>query len=143
MIHSRQVGDGLPRPPQLQQDENTMVAKHEDRDAWFKEHEAKFVDALEQSERIDGDPFSPRWKMHQDELTIRERLKVLRKAMGLSAKALGEKLDKRWAILKWESGEAVPSIESAARLVWFFQQKWSDFGLEDLVGECDPSEWSQ
>ena len=46
-----------------------------------------------------------------------ERIAAARKAAGLTQEALGEKLGvSRQAVSKWESGQAVPDLDTVAKL---------------------------
>lgn len=106
----------------------------------------ELVERLESAEVLsEGDsPFAtPRWMMHRLSLSVGQRVKLLRRAMGLTEKDLGNRIGMRWAVQAWEGGKHDPSMEALKRLVWCFRQQWADFGLEDLTGPLGPDNWEE
>ena len=65
-----------------------------------------------------------------------ERIAVARKAAGLTQEALGEKLGvSRQAVIKWESGQAVPDLDTVAKLCLAlgFSADYLLFGREETA----------
>lgn len=69
-----------------------------------------------------------------------ERIASARKAAGLTQEALGEKLGvSRQAVSKWESGQAVPDLDTVAKLCLAlgFSADYLLFGREDAPAPAD------
>ena len=69
-----------------------------------------------------------------------ERVAAARKAAGLTQEALGEKLDvSRQAVSKWESGQAVPDLDTVAKLCLAlgFSADYLLFGREDAPAPAE------
>ena len=72
-----------------------------------------------------------------------ERVAAARKAAGLTQEALGEKLGvSRQAVSKWESGQAVPDLDTVAKLCLAlgFSADYLLFGRETAPAEGAPAE---
>ena len=73
-----------------------------------------------------------------------ERIAVARKAAGLTQETLGEKLGvSRQAVSKWESGQAVPDLDTVAKLCLAlgFSADYLLFGREETApAESAPAE---
>ena len=72
-----------------------------------------------------------------------ERIAAARKAAGLTQEALGEKLGvSRQAVSKWESGQAVPDLDTVAKLCLAlgFSADYLLFGRETAPAESAPAE---
>ena len=72
-----------------------------------------------------------------------ERITAARKAAGLTQEALGEKLGvSRQAVSKWESGQAVPDLDTVAKLCLAlgFSADYLLFGRETAPAESAPAE---
>ena len=71
-----------------------------------------------------------------------ERVAAARKAAGLTQEALGEKLGvSRQAVSKWESGQAVPDLDTVAKLCLAlgFSADYLLFGREDAPAPAESS----